>query len=122
MTNDAMDDVLEGDGDEAETDAIVSQVLDEIGIHLNQSVCGVTWHGGFLDLWWGRVIWHNPPPALAPACTDHFWQPPPSHPQLVDAPQSRVGGAAVAVADSRQPVALSDDDALQARLDSLRKG
>lgn len=36
MMNDAMDDVLDDENDEEETDAIVNQVLDEIGINLNQ--------------------------------------------------------------------------------------
>eukprot|EP01098_Paradermamoeba_levis_P015215 TRINITY_DN7599_c0_g1_i1.p1 TRINITY_DN7599_c0_g1~~TRINITY_DN7599_c0_g1_i1.p1 ORF type:complete len:256 (-),score=101.66 TRINITY_DN7599_c0_g1_i1:197-907(-) len=35
MMSDTIDDVMEGEGDEEETDAIVSQVLDEIGINLN---------------------------------------------------------------------------------------
>ncbi|KAJ3107979.1 Charged multivesicular body protein 2A [Phlyctochytrium planicorne] len=37
MMNDAIDDVMEEDADEAEEDAIVNQVLDEIGISLNQA-------------------------------------------------------------------------------------
>lgn len=38
MMNDAIDDVMEDAGDEAETDDIVNQVLDEIGISVDQSV------------------------------------------------------------------------------------
>jgi charged multivesicular body protein 2A len=38
MMGDAMDDALGDEGDEEETDNIVAQVLDEIGINLNQSV------------------------------------------------------------------------------------
>ncbi|VVA98381.1 unnamed protein product [Arabis nemorensis] len=34
----AIDDALEGDGEEQETDDLVSQVLDEIGIHINQEL------------------------------------------------------------------------------------
>ncbi|KAJ3006289.1 Charged multivesicular body protein 2A [Thoreauomyces humboldtii] len=38
MMNDAIDDVMEDEGDEEEEDAIVNQVFDEIGISLDQSV------------------------------------------------------------------------------------
>ena len=38
MMNDAVDGVMEGEDDEEESDQIVSQVLDEIGINLNQSL------------------------------------------------------------------------------------
>ena len=38
MMNDAIDDVMEEEDDEAESDQIVNQVLDEIGINLDQSV------------------------------------------------------------------------------------
>jgi charged multivesicular body protein 2A len=38
IMNDVMDDAMEGEDDEAETDEIVNQVLDEIGVHLDQSV------------------------------------------------------------------------------------
>eukprot|EP00842_Homolaphlyctis_polyrhiza_P005428 jgi/Hompol1/5887/HPOL_002601-RA len=38
MMSDAIDDVMEDEDDEAESDQIVNQVLDEIGISLNQSL------------------------------------------------------------------------------------
>ena len=38
MMNDAIDDAVEEDDDEQETSDILNQVLDEIGIGLNQSV------------------------------------------------------------------------------------
>ena len=38
MMNDAMENAMSDENDEEETDQIVSQVLDEIGINLNQSV------------------------------------------------------------------------------------
>lgn len=38
VMGDAIDDVLEGDEEETETDELVSQVLDEIGIDLDQQV------------------------------------------------------------------------------------
>jgi len=36
--NDVMDDIMEGSGDEEESNAIVSQVLDEIGIDISGQV------------------------------------------------------------------------------------
>ncbi|KAJ3218116.1 Charged multivesicular body protein 2A [Clydaea vesicula] len=38
MMNDAMDDAMEDENDEEESDAIVNQVLDEIGINLNEKL------------------------------------------------------------------------------------
>lgn len=38
MMEDAIDDVMEQDGEEAESDEIVQQVLDEIGINLQDTV------------------------------------------------------------------------------------
>ena len=37
--NDTMDDIFDESGDEEEQDAIVSQVLDEIGIEISGKVC-----------------------------------------------------------------------------------
>src|SRR5436190_17610662 len=39
MMNDVIDDTMAEENDEEESDEIVSQVLDEIGISLDQSVC-----------------------------------------------------------------------------------
>lgn len=39
VMGDAIDDALEGDEEEEETDDLVNQVLDEIGIDINQEVC-----------------------------------------------------------------------------------
>ncbi|KRZ89398.1 Charged multivesicular body protein 2a [Trichinella sp. T8] len=38
MMNDAIDDAMADEGDEEETDAIVSQVLDELGIQFNEEI------------------------------------------------------------------------------------
>ena len=38
VTRDAIDDALEGDEEEEETEDLVNQVLDEIGIDINQEV------------------------------------------------------------------------------------
>lgn len=39
--NDTLDDILNESGDEEESDAIVNQVLDEIGIEIGSKVRGV---------------------------------------------------------------------------------
>jgi len=39
VVNDSLDDILGESGDEEEQDAIVSQVLDEIGIEISGKVC-----------------------------------------------------------------------------------
>ena len=44
VMGDAIDDVLEGDEEETETDELVSQVLDEIGIDLDQQVTFLSIH------------------------------------------------------------------------------
>lgn len=41
MMNDAIDDAMEDDADEEETDAVVSQVLDELGLQLNDQLSGL---------------------------------------------------------------------------------
>ncbi|XP_054775005.1 charged multivesicular body protein 2a-like [Lytechinus pictus] len=49
MMNDAIDDVMEGDQDEEESDAIVSQVLDELGLSLSDDLVGIPTTGGALN-------------------------------------------------------------------------
>ena len=44
MMNDALDDILTESGDEEEEDAIVSQVLDEIGIEISGKVILFLWN------------------------------------------------------------------------------
>lgn len=41
IMNDAIDDAMEDEADEEETDAIVSQVLDELGLQLNDQLSGL---------------------------------------------------------------------------------
>lgn len=41
MINDAIDDAMEDEGDEEEGDAIVAQVLDELGLQLNDQLSGL---------------------------------------------------------------------------------
>ena len=41
LINDAIDDAMEDEGDEEEGDAIVSQVLDELGLQLSDTLSGL---------------------------------------------------------------------------------
>lgn len=41
MINDAIDDAMEDEGDEEESDAVVSQVLDELGLQLTDQLSGL---------------------------------------------------------------------------------
>lgn len=41
IMNDAIDDAMEGDDDEEESDAVVNQVLDELGLQLNDTLSGL---------------------------------------------------------------------------------
>jgi charged multivesicular body protein 2A len=128
MMSDAVDDVMDDDleDEEEESDKILKQVLDEIGVGLSQQV---------------RVS-----PCLAPTLGLSLPQLPPPLTdlvagQLADAPTSL---ATTSTVTERQPVAVADgpaplsgntnsggaggggnqtdEDALQARLDALRRG
>uniref|UniRef100_A0A6P7H987 Charged multivesicular body protein 2a isoform X2 n=1 Tax=Diabrotica virgifera virgifera TaxID=50390 RepID=A0A6P7H987_DIAVI len=48
VMNDAIDDAMEGDDDEEETDAVVNQVLDELGLQLNDTLSGLPQTAGSL--------------------------------------------------------------------------
>lgn len=41
MINDVIDDAMEDEGDEEESDAVVAQVLDELGLQLNDQLSGL---------------------------------------------------------------------------------
>lgn len=41
MINEHIDDAMEDEGDEEETDAVVAQVLDELGLQLNDQLSGL---------------------------------------------------------------------------------
>ncbi|KAL0273279.1 UNVERIFIED_CONTAM: hypothetical protein PYX00_005988 [Menopon gallinae] len=49
IINDTMEDAMEGDDDEEETDAIVSQVLDELGLQMNDQLSGLPQAGHSLS-------------------------------------------------------------------------
>ncbi|KAB0799721.1 hypothetical protein PPYR_07601 [Photinus pyralis] len=97
MMNDAIDDAMEGDDDEEETDAVVSQVLDELGLQLNEELGNLPQTGGALPTKGQRQ-----PTAAAAAAAG--------------------GGGGGGVVGGNGGNTLSDADAdLQARLDNLRR-
>lgn len=95
MINDAIDDAMEDEGDEEESDAVVAQVLDELGLQLGDQLANLSLAEGTLN------------PAAAKT------------PQAIGATG---GGGAAATGGGAVPAAPSDADAdLQARLDNLRR-
>ncbi|XP_011298190.1 charged multivesicular body protein 2a [Diachasma alloeum] len=54
IMNDAIDDAMEDEGDEEESDAVVSQVLDELGLQLTDQLSGLPQAGGSLSVTGGK--------------------------------------------------------------------
>ncbi|XP_043271320.1 charged multivesicular body protein 2a [Venturia canescens] len=50
IMNDAIDDAMEDEGDEEESDAVVSQVLDELGLQLTDQLSGLPQASGSLSI------------------------------------------------------------------------
>lgn len=100
MINDHMDDAMEDEGDEEETDAVVSQVLDELGLQLNDQLSGLPQASGSLS-----VSGIKQPQAAALGALGGG---------------GGGGGAAVGGGNATTPVSDADAD-LQARLDNLRR-
>ncbi|KAG4065757.1 hypothetical protein HA402_012435 [Bradysia odoriphaga] len=97
MINEHIDDAMEDEGDEEETDAVVSQVLDELGLQLNDQLSGLPQASGSLT-----VTGNKQPQAAAAAMGG--------------------GGGGVATGGGNATTPVSDADAdLQARLDNLRR-
>lgn len=94
IMNDAIDDAMEGDDDEEESDAVVSQVLDELGLQLTDTLSGLPQTAGSLP-----ASGQKQPSAVAAGAA------------------GGTGGAS-----NGGNGGLSDADAdLQARLDNLRR-
>lgn len=68
MMNDAIDDAMGDEDDEEESDAIVSQVLDELGLNLSDELSNLPSMGGSLSVASGKKA--EPQPALADADAD----------------------------------------------------
>ncbi|XP_063233383.1 charged multivesicular body protein 2a [Bacillus rossius redtenbacheri] len=97
MMNDVIDDAMEDEGDEEESDTIVAQVLDELGLQLNDQLSGLPQAGGSL-----AASSRQPPQAVAAG----------------GGPGA--GAGAGAGAGGAGPASDADAD-LQARLDNLRR-
>ncbi len=106
MTGEALDAAMEGDEEEAETDAIVAQVLDEIGIDINQSLADAP--SGRLGV--ARATRAGGAGERHAVAEGGGGGGGPS------------GGAGASGSGSGAAGGGDDDAALQARLDSLRKG
>uniref|UniRef100_A0A3P9II69 Uncharacterized protein n=2 Tax=Oryzias latipes TaxID=8090 RepID=A0A3P9II69_ORYLA len=68
MMNDAIDDAMGDEDDEEESDAIVSQVLDELGLNLSDELSSLPSTGGSLSVAGGKKA--EPQAALADADAD----------------------------------------------------
>ncbi|XP_061717472.1 charged multivesicular body protein 2a [Cydia pomonella] len=100
MMNDSIDEAMEGDEDEEESDAVVGQILDELGLQLNDTLSGLPQATGSLSI-----------SAKTPAT-----------PQAVAGGSGAgAGGAAGAGAGGAGGGAPDADAELQARLDNLRR-
>lgn len=95
MINEHIDDAMEDEGDEEESDAVVSQVLDELGLQLNDQLSGLPQASGSLS-----VSGIKQPQAAAIG--------------------AGAGGGGIGGGAPTTPVSDADAD-LQARLDNLRK-
>ncbi|XP_004287608.1 PREDICTED: vacuolar protein sorting-associated protein 2 homolog 1-like isoform 3 [Fragaria vesca subsp. vesca] len=110
VMGDAIDDALEGDEEEEETDDLVNQVLDEIGITVNQEVISTR----MLFSYKIKMVLNSNNSIL---CFHSL--------QLVNAPSASVAAPAargkVAQVEAAAPDDGGIDSDLQARLDNLRK-
>ncbi|KAF4106529.1 hypothetical protein G5714_012519 [Onychostoma macrolepis] len=68
MMNDAIDDAMGDEDDEEESDAVVSQVLDELGLNLSDELSGLPSTGGSLSVAAGKKA--EPQATLADADAD----------------------------------------------------
>ncbi|XP_058984484.1 charged multivesicular body protein 2a-like [Musca domestica] len=104
MINDAMDDAMEAEGDEEETDAVVAQVLDELGLQLGEQLGDLPTASGSLSIAGGSK---TTPTAIAAGAAG--------------GPTSSGGnGGATGGSGGSTPMSGADAD-LQARLDKLRR-
>ena len=122
MMGDAMDDMAGEDGEEEETDELVGQVLDEIGVSLGQDLVAAP---GVKTAAAVRAPAAAEPAAEAVGAGGGSAPPPPPRaaappPRPPPAAASGSGAAAPPPPPPAEGPGLDDD--LQARLDALRKG
>lgn len=122
MMSDAVDDVMDEEEDEEEEgDKILKEVLDEIGVGLSQQVSAIIYHCPRIVLI-ALLKLTDAPTGLAKLSSELSSRQPvalgdgptPHTPRSGDDKPSNGSGSGGA--------ALSDEDALQARLDALRRG
>ncbi|XP_041969377.1 charged multivesicular body protein 2a [Aricia agestis] len=100
MMNDSIDEAMEADDDEAESDAVVGQILDELGLQLGDQLSGLPQPTGSLSV-----------PARTPVAAGVG----------VGAGGGGAGGSGGGGAGGGGGGALDADAELQARLDNLRR-
>ncbi|KPI98311.1 Charged multivesicular body protein 2a [Papilio xuthus] len=115
MMNDSIDDAMEADDDEDESDAVVAQIMDELGLQVNDQLSGLPQATGSLSVASeSRISLHTDRGCIV--CDDHsvYLRVAGKQPSAVAAGAGGAGGAGGA--------AMTDADAeLQARLDNLRR-
>ncbi|KAF9533337.1 Snf7-domain-containing protein [Crepidotus variabilis] len=100
MMSDAVDDVMDEEEDEEEEgDKILKEVLDEIGVDLSQQLS-------------------ETPTGIAVSTSLHA----PKQPVALGESATAASTSATAATESSAAAGMSDEDALQARLDALRRG
>lgn len=100
MINEHIDDAMEDEGDEEESDAVVAQVFDELGLQLNDQLSGLPQASGSLS-----VSGIKQPQAAAVGAGGGG---------------AGTGGSGGAGGNATTPISDADAD-LQARLDNLRR-
>ena len=109
MMSDAVDDVMDDDieDEEEESDAILKQVLDEVGVDLSQKLT-------------------DAPSGLAAPAARETVRAPVALGEAIGGgggpPKPPTGGSGGDAGGGGGGAAMSDEDALQARLDALRRG
>jgi charged multivesicular body protein 2A len=117
MMSEAVDDVMDEEDEEEEGDKILKQVLDEIGVDLSQQVRHL--HASLLLLLI-RYQLTEAPTGIATTTSLLVNKQPVALGESTSTPHStRLGDSTGG--DSLNSGALSDEDALQARLDALRR-
>lgn len=114
MINDAIDDAMEDEGDEEEGDAIVAQVLDELGLQLNDQLSGLpqVWMRFSKKIPMFDVFFLQASGSLSVSGV--------KQPQAAAVGAGGSGGSGGGGAAATTPISDADDE-LQKRLDNLRR-
>ena len=118
IMSEAVDDVMDEEDEEAEGDNILKQVLDEIGVDLSQQVKYCTYSLLLLLI---RYQLTEAPTGIATNTSLLVNKQPVALGESTGAPQSTRSGDNTIGGEALNAGALSDEDALQARLDALRR-